>query len=143
LHQERRYITMTEMTHRERLMVATQNGRLNVLKDLIAQTPIDIIEAFHPPPMGDMPVGEALSLWKNKVIWIGLPSSIYALGPDVTKKYALDILRDVGTGERLAVAMSTENLVSNENLLMLTSVFEKADLPLAKERVDKIERSLS
>jgi len=26
------------------------DGRLNVLKNLIAQTPIDIIEAFHPPP---------------------------------------------------------------------------------------------
>ena len=118
-----------------KLMAVHMDGRLNVLKDLIAKTPIDIIDAFHPPPMGDMPVGEALSLWKDKVIWIGFPSSIYDLGPNVTKKYALDILRDVGIGDRLAVAMSTENLVSNENLLVLTSVLEKADLPLTKEKI--------
>jgi hypothetical protein len=112
-----------------KLMAVHMDGRLNVLKDLIAKTPIDIIEAFHTPPMGDLSVGEALSLWKDKVIWIGFPGSVYDLGSDATRKHALDILREAGTGERLAVAMSTENLVSNENLLMLTSVLEKADLP--------------
>jgi len=132
-----------------KLMAVHMDGRLNVLKYLIAQTPIDIIDAFHPPPMGDIPVGEALSLWKNKVIWLGFPSSVYDLGPDVTKKHALEILREVAeftgirAGERLAVAMSTENLVSNENLLMLTDVLEKAELPLTKEKIDKIERALA
>ena len=124
-------------------MAVHMDGRLNVLRDLIAKTPIDIIEAFHPPPMGDMPVGEALSLWKGKVIWIGFPGSVYDLGPDATKKHALDILREVGTGERLAVTMSTENLVSNENLRMLTSILEKAELPLTEEKIDKIERSFA
>ncbi len=46
---------------------------------------------------------------------------------EVTKEYVLEILRESGTGERLAMSMSTENLVSNENLLMLTSVLEKGD----------------
>jgi len=32
--------------------------------------------------------------------------------------------------------------VSNENMLMLTSVLENAELPLSKETIDKIERSL-
>ena len=121
-----------------KLMAVHMDGRLKVLRALIAQTPIDIVEAFHPPPMGDLSVGEALSLWKDKVIWIGFPSSVYDLGPNATKKHALDILREVGTGERVAVAMSTENLVSNENLRMLTSVLEKADLPLTKEIIDQI-----
>ncbi len=93
--------------------------------------------------MGDLSVGEALSLWKDKVIWIGFPSSVYDLGPNETRKHTLDILREVGTGERFAVAMSTENLVSNENLRMLTSVLEKADLPLTKEKIDNIESSLA
>ena len=121
-----------------KLMAVHMDGRLKVLRELIAKTPIDIVEAFHPPPMGDLSVGEALSLWKNKVIWIGFPGSVYDLGPNATKKHALDILREVGTGERVAVAMSTENLVSNENLRMLTSVLEKADLPLTKEKIDQI-----
>jgi hypothetical protein len=45
--------------------------------------------------------------------------------------------------EALAAAMPTENLVSNENLLMLTSVLENADLPLTAERIDEIRRNLT
>lgn len=125
-----------------KLMAVHMDGRLNVLKDLIAATPIDIIEAFHPPPMGDLPVGEALARWPDKVLWIGFPSTVYELGAAVTQQYALDLLRDAGTGERLAVAMSTENLVSNENLRVLTAVLEHADLPLTAEHIDDIARLL-
>ena len=49
----------------------------------------------------------------------------------------------MGAGERLVLEMSTENLVSNENLLALTAVLEKAELPLTREKVERIGRSLS
>ena len=63
-----------------KLMLVHMDGRVNVLKDLIAKTPIDIVEALHPPPMGDLPIGEALSLWKDKVIWTGFRGRCVALG---------------------------------------------------------------
>jgi hypothetical protein len=126
-----------------KIMAVHMDGRLSVLKDLIAETPIDIIEAFHPPPMGDLSVSEALSVWKNKAIWVGFPGSEYYLGPQAVKKYALNFLKEAGTGDRLAVAMSSENIVSNENLRILTDVLEKAYLPLTKERIDRIEKSLA
>ena len=90
-----------------------------------------------------VPVSEALSVWKNKAIWIGFPSTVYELGTGTTKQHALDLLRDAGAGDRLAVAMSTENLVSNENLRMLTAVLEHATLPLTEEKIDEIEQSLT
>ncbi len=126
-----------------KLLAVHMDGRIGVLKDLITKTPIDIVEALHPPPMGDLPIGEALSLWKDKVVWTGFPGSVYILGPEAVKKHALNLLREIGSGDRLVVEMSTENLVSNENLLMLTSVLENADLPLTKEKINKIERSLA
>ncbi len=125
-----------------KLMAVHMDGRIAVLKDLIAKTPIDIIEALHPPSMGDLPVGEALSVWKDKAIWMGFPGSVYTLGPEAVKKHTLNLLREVGSGDRLVIEMSTENLVSNENLLMLTSLLENADLPLTKEKIDRIESSL-
>jgi hypothetical protein len=126
-----------------KLMLVHMDGSLNVLKDLIPKTPIDIVEAVHPPPMGDLAIGEALSHWKDQVVWMGFPAAIYALGPEATKKYTLDLLREVVPGDRLVIEMSTENLISNENLLMLTSVLENAGLPLTEEKIDRIEQSLA
>ena len=81
------YEKQAAVFHRHGTLLAVHmDGRLNILKDLINQTSIDIIEAFHPPPMGDLPLGEALSLWKDKVIWMGFPGSIYSLGPETTDK---------------------------------------------------------
>ena len=123
-----------------KLMAVHMDGRLGALKDLIAKSPVDIVEALHPLPMGDLPLADALAAWPDKAIWLGFPGAVYALGPQATRDLALDLLREAGTGDRLGVAASTENLVSNENLLSLTSVLENATLPLTPQLVDKIAR---
>ena len=51
------------------------------------------------------------------------------------------MLKELGTGERAALAMSTENLVSNENMLAVTSVLEHADLPLTEETIERVEKT--
>jgi hypothetical protein len=51
------------------------------------------------------------------------------------------MLKELGTGERAAVAMSTENLVSNENMLAVTSVFEHADLPLTEDTIARLAKT--
>jgi hypothetical protein len=61
---------------------------------------------------------------------VGFPGSIYALGPDATREYTEDLVRQTGASGRVGIAMSTENLVSNENLLAVTSVLGKVALPL-------------
>ncbi len=116
-----------------KLMAVHMDGRLANLAQLIARTPIDIIEALHPIPMGDLPVIDALSVWPEKVLWLGFPSSVYQFGPKAVQEFTLDLLREFGTGERIAIAMSTEGQVSNENLLALTSVLERLSLPLTSE----------
>ena len=125
-----------------KLMAVHMDGRVANLKNLIAKTSIDIIEAIPPPPMGDVSLREALELWKEKVIWVGFPGSTYELGPEATKEYAIDLLKEIGQGDRIVITVSAENLVSNENMLALTSVLEKADLPLTEDRIKEIEGSL-
>jgi len=137
------YEKCARIAHAKRKFLASHfDGRLADLKDLISRCPQDIIEAFHPPPMGDLPVREALDLWKSKVILIGFPGSVYSLGTDAVKRYLLELLRSMVPGERVGIEASTENLVSDEHLLLLSSILEKAELPLQNERIDRIERSL-
>jgi hypothetical protein len=126
-----------------KLMAVHMDGRINSLKELIARTPIDVIEALHPPPMGDLPIAEALARWKEKALWLGFPGAIYELGPEATEQFALRLLKELGSGDRVAVAMSTESPVSNENLRALTAVLENAELPLSPDVVERIERSES
>ena len=123
-----------------KLMAVHMDGRLACLTQLIAQTPIDIIEALHPIPMGDLSIADALALWPNKVLWLGFPGSVYALGPEVTKEFAVNLLRELGSGERVVIAMSTENQVSNENLVALTSVLENVALPLTAPAIAEWEK---
>ena len=125
-----------------KLMAVHMDGRIGVLKDLVGETPIDIVEALHPIPMGDLSIAEALSAWKDKAIWLGFPGSIYELGPQATTRFALDLLREIVPGERLVIAMSTENQVTNANLCALTAVLENAELPLTPKIVDRIAESL-
>ena len=138
------YAEQAEVLHtQDKLMAVHMDGRLNNLKQLIAQTAIDIVEALHPPPMGDLPLREALAVWPDKAIWVGFPSSVYVLGEEATRDYALSLLKEAGSGERLVMQMSTENLVSNKNLLRLTAVLEQAVLPLTLEKIAGIERAVS
>jgi hypothetical protein len=125
------YERQAEILHaHERLMAVHMDGRIASLKGLIARSHLDIIEALHPPPMGDLSIHEALEAFPGKAIWIGFPGSIYAEGPKTTEGYARSLLSDFGTGERVVVTMSTENIVSNQNLMALTAVLEGAELPL-------------
>ena len=126
----------------EKLLGVHCDGLVAALKDLVPQTDVDIIKPLHPPPMGDLPIGQALSLWKDRVIWMDLPGSVYALGSEATKKHTLALLREVVPGDRLTIEVSTEDLVSDENLRVLTSVLDNAELPLTEEKIDKMERTL-
>lgn len=133
------YEEQAAVLHRQgKLMAVYMDGRLRDLKELIGQTPIDILEAFHPPPMGDLPIGEALATWPGKAIWVGFPGATYEFGPEATRQYALDLLREVGAGDRLAIAMSTEGQVSNDNLMALTDVLASATLPLDPAAIERI-----
>jgi len=137
------YEKCAKVVHEKGMLLASHfDGRLGILKDLIAKCPLDIIEAFHPPPMGDLSIRDALDLWRDKVILVGFPASVYYLGTDTVKEYLLDLLKSITPGDRVCIEASTENLVSDEHLLVLGSILENASLPLTEEKIDEIQRSL-
>ena len=83
------------------------SSTLKCLKHLIGRTGLDVIEAFTPPPIGDLSVSEARRAWgKDVVLWVNFPETIFWNGPDETMKYTADLLRSDPPGNRLVIGMT-------------------------------------
>ena len=144
---ERYYIPMynrcARIVHaRGKILGVHMDGRLKALAQTIAKSEIDVVEAFTPPPMGDLPLDDALSLWKRKVIWMNYPSSVYLSGPEPVKNYLLDLLEMAIPGERLMLAASTEIRVPEECLRVVAEVMREVTLPLSKQKIDNIRNKI-
>ena len=128
----------------EKILGSHMDGRLKILAQAIAKTKLDVIEAFTPPPMGDLPVGLALSLWKDKTLWINYPMSVYLSGgPEGVKRQLLNLLKEAIPGDRIVLAASTELFVPLESLRAITEIMAKATCPLSEEQIEEIEESIS
>jgi hypothetical protein len=115
------------------------DGKLNSLKHLIAELEHNIIHAVTPPPVGDLPIKEALELWDNKTIWVNY--EYHFMGPKALKKHLLKLLRSIIPGYRVVMDASTERWVPPDCLRMFANIMSKATLPLTKQKIRKIEKS--
>ena len=60
---------------------------------LVKECGFDIIEAFTPPPVGNLTLKEAREAWGEKVtIWVNFPETIFYEGYQRTKEYTIDML---------------------------------------------------
>jgi len=92
-------------------MVHAHSPNLKCLKDLIPKTGFDIIEAFTPPPVGDLSVAEASDAWGDDIIvWVNFPESIYYWGAEETKKYTLNLLKE-GAQAFVYTEMATKGII--------------------------------
>lgn len=103
------------------------DGAEKSLKTLIAKTDIDVIEAFTPPPMGDLPFSEARTAWKDKVIAANFPETVLLYGPEAVKKETFEILRSVAPGDNfmLTITEDMERSVMAEGLMTITKIMRK------------------
>ena len=66
------------------------DGRTASCKELIAQTPIDLIESLTPPPEGDLTLAEARAAWPDKLFWSNINVGLYELPADELKRVVLE-----------------------------------------------------
>ncbi len=72
------YNELAEMLHdRGKLLLVHLDGNCGPLRDMIAGSGIDVVEAFTPAPDTDMTLTEAREAWPEKVLWINFPSSMH------------------------------------------------------------------
>lgn len=87
------------------------DANLSLLKNLIAKTSLDIIEAFTPYPDTDMTSAEAKKTWPDKVLWINFPSSVHIESIEKIKTVTKNLIKSVD-GEKLIIGI-TEDVPEN------------------------------
>jgi len=117
------------------------DGRLNSLKDLIAELEHDIIHAITPLPVGNLPIKEALDVWDEKILWINY--EYHFMEPKALKKHLLNLLKSIIPGYRVVIDASTERWVPPESLRVFADIMSKATLPLTENKIRKIGKSTS
>jgi hypothetical protein len=89
------------------------DANTRLLATSIANSKIDIIEAFTPYPNGDMTMVEARSVWRNKVLWINFPPAILLDPPEAIADTTREILHRVAPGDRFVLGI-TETVPPNK-----------------------------
>lgn len=85
------------------------DGNLKVLKEAIRDSELDFVEAYNPPPDGDLSIREARACWGGKVIAINFTSSIHLASPEEIEAHTLQLLEDASPGTGFLVGV-TENI---------------------------------
>lgn len=91
-----------------RYVISHMDGRLKILKELIAKTKLDAIEAFTPPPMGDLPVAEARKAWGDKVIWMNFPEEVFLRSREEIEMYTKNLLKEMAPGFRYIISITED-----------------------------------
>ena len=83
------------------------NSNLTAFVDLVKQTGVPAVEAFTPPPCGDLSLANARKAWgPDTVVWLNFPETLFLLGKQQTYDYTVDLLKqDKGSG-RLVIGMT-------------------------------------
>ena len=83
------------------------NSNLTAFVDLVKRTGVPVIEAFTPPPVGDLSLADAREAWgAEMVIWVNFPETLFLLGRDRTYDYTVDLLRQDKASGRLVIGMT-------------------------------------
>ena len=104
-----------------KIVVSHFDGRLGSLVGAIGRSRLPVVEAFTPPPMGNVSVREAKAAWPDKVIWANFPGSVFLDEPEGIRRFTVGLLRESMEGGRFILGI-TENIphgVRNQALLAL------------------------
>ena len=97
------------------------DGRLKSLKNLIAETGLDFIHGFTPPPGGNLSLREAREAWKS-VLWVNIPQVIFYENASKIANYVRKLLEE--SGKRGLILGITETVPPEERSKGYTVILE-------------------
>jgi hypothetical protein len=84
---------------------------LHRLKEVVALTGVDVVEAFTPPPVGNLSLAEARQAWgPDVVIWVNFPETVFWFGPEEVKRYTVELLKSDAPGRALVLGFTEMGL---------------------------------
>lgn len=100
------------------------------LAPLIAQTSIDFVESFTPPPDCDLTIGEARAVWPGKTLYCNFPSSVHHDGPAAVRSHARALLGEAAPGAGFLLGV-LENVPRHDTMVTLAeAVWEFGRTPI-------------
>jgi len=121
------------LKEKRKIVMSHMDGRLRVLKNLIAKTKLDVIEAFTPPPMGDLPLREAKEAWKDKVIWMNFPEEVFLRSGEEIRSFTMGLLEEIAPGKGFIIGI-TEDINPDhfeKGMSIVTeTIYKHGDLPI-------------
>jgi len=116
---------------------------LKSYKTVIAETGIDVIEAFTPPPVADLSLKEAREAWgQDTIIWVNFPETIFwTEGPVGIKQYTIELLKSDAPGKALVIGFTemglwgatddeTEHAFKTGTLAIMEAIEEYGNYPI-------------
>lgn len=97
------------------------DGMLRQIADVVAQTDLPVIEAFTPPPDGNLSVKEARKRWPQKTLWLNFPSSIHLSPPDDITRMTHELVEEAGSAEGFLIGV-TENIPASVGTRSLEAI---------------------
>jgi len=103
------YSKQARLLHKkDKILEDHMDGKLMSLKDLISKMDVDVVEAFTPPPMGNLPLADARGAWRGKIISLNFPESVFLEGPEAVKKHTLKILGEAAPGDHFMITITED-----------------------------------
>jgi hypothetical protein len=103
------YEEMAEVLHRSgKLLAVHLDADCGPIAKLVADSPIDIVEAFTPAPDTDMTVAEARKAWPEKVLWVNFPSSLHLASQEVIYETTRRIIAENGSTRKLLIGITED-----------------------------------
>ena len=76
-------------------------NNLSLFAQLVAACGVDVVEAFTPPPFGDLTLAGARKAWGDQTtIWINFPESVFYGGYEKTRQFTADLLSGDSCGNK-------------------------------------------
>jgi len=99
---------MPVMRQAGKIPIAHYDGSNRPLLQALKRTDLPVIEAFTPPPWGDLSVAEAKAAWSDKVIWVNFPGALFLEPAEVIYDYALKLIEEGAPGGRFVLGCTED-----------------------------------